>query len=364
MNILFLTHQGDMAGSTNSIYYLADGLARRGHSVFVGCREQSALYAMLQDSPARAVAMSFGGAMDLTNIRQIKDAVARHSIQIINAQSSKDRYTSIWAKLLYRLPVKLFHTRRQTPRSSGNWLQNWFYTRFTDGIIAVSKGVQDSLVQLGLPAKHIHVIPNGTPRSKYDHVSQQKAEQLRQHYQIKSNEPVIGCISRHKQQQQLLQALCHISKPATVLFVGIDEADSYRRIRQECAGHHRIIYTGRIDSQTILSYYLLLTIHILPSITEGLSQALLEAMALGVPVIATRAAGNIDLIQEKQNGLFFEDGDSQGLAECIETLLQDTTLRRQLSENGRKTALEDFSLSKTLDNYEAFFYKSLNKNTP
>jgi glycosyltransferase involved in cell wall biosynthesis len=363
VNILFLTHQGDMAGSTNSIYYLADGLARRGHSVFVGCRAQSALYTMLQDSPAQAVAMTFGGPLDLSNIRQIKDTVARHDIRIINAQSSKDRYTSIWAKLFYRLPVKLFHTRRQTPRSSGNRLQNWFYTRFTDGIIAVSKGVKDSLVQLGLPDGHIHVIRNGTPRSKYDQVSPQQAQKIRYDYRIKDDETVIGCISRYKQQEQLLEALCHIPGPLTVLFVGIDERDSYRQIREDCAGHHRIIYTGRIAAQDILHYYLLLQVKILPSITEGLSQALLEAMALGVPVIATRAAGNIDLIQEGVNGLFFEAGDSRQLAERIQTLLDDEALHRQLSEKGRLTALEDFSLAKTLDNYEAFFAESLGDAT-
>ena len=50
MNILFLTYQGDIAGSTNSISYLAKGLASIGHNVYVGCRRESLLYSMLSDT--------------------------------------------------------------------------------------------------------------------------------------------------------------------------------------------------------------------------------------------------------------------------------------------------------------------------
>ncbi|HEX2956667.1 MAG TPA: hypothetical protein VHO70_07540, partial [Chitinispirillaceae bacterium] len=69
MNILILTYQGDMAGSTNSIAFLSRGLAERGHTVVVGCRKESLLFSMLQNTPVIVEPMVFHGRFDLNNIR-------------------------------------------------------------------------------------------------------------------------------------------------------------------------------------------------------------------------------------------------------------------------------------------------------
>ena len=59
MNILFLTYQGDIAGSTNSISYLAKGLAEKGHNVYVGCRKESLLYEILSNTKVNLIGMKF-----------------------------------------------------------------------------------------------------------------------------------------------------------------------------------------------------------------------------------------------------------------------------------------------------------------
>ncbi|MDZ7371872.1 MAG: glycosyltransferase, partial [candidate division KSB1 bacterium] len=107
--------------------------------------------------------------------------------------------------------------------------------------------------------------------------------------------------------------------------------------------------------------YPLFDIKVLPSETEGLSQALLEAMALGVPVIAADAAGNPDLIRDGENGLLYKAGDSRHLAQQIERLLHDQALYRTLQENGRKTALDDFSIERTIERYEEAFTEIIRK---
>ena len=88
---------------------------------------------------------------------------------------------------------------------------------------------------------------------------------------------------------------------------------------------------------------------------EGLSQSLLEAMYLGVPVIATRAAGNISLIKDRENGLFFENGDIQGLVKAVKEVMENEKLRKKLIENGQRTAKYDFSITKVIENYEEVF---------
>ena len=355
LRLLLLTYQGDMAGSTHSIFYLADGLARRGHAIYVGCPESSLLYRMLEHSAAVRVAMTFRGKLDRDNIRHIAELVRRCDIRIINAQSSIDRYTAIFANIGYRLGTAVVHTRRQTPKSMGGWLQNWFYTRFTRRIVAVSEGVQTELVRMGINAAHIEVIYNGTPPEKYQLKHPEHSNELRQQYGITDNDFVIGCISRYKQQEQLLRAVGKLSFAATVLLVGIAEKPAYRQITNAYTLPHRIIYTGEIPNTDVLYHYPLLHIKVLPSVIEGLSQSLLEAMAMGVPVIATRAGGNPDLIKQAQNGLLFDDNDTNTLAQQIEMLYKDARLRQTLAEAGKYTALHDFSIARTLDRYEVFF---------
>ncbi|MGB5978013.1 MAG: glycosyltransferase, partial [Cyclobacteriaceae bacterium] len=111
----------------------------------------------------------------------------------------------------------------------------------------------------------------------------------------------------------------------------------------------------------VLSYYPLFTLNVLPSTIEGLSQSLLEAMAMGVPVIATRAAGNPDLIQHEVNGLMFEHGNISELARQLKRVMSNEGLRQNLIENGRRTALEEFSIDNTISRYETFFQDLIKK---
>ena len=150
MNILFLTYQGDMAGSTNSIMYLTRGLAEKGHNIYVGCRKESLLFQTLQGSAVNVVPMSFKSRIDWKNIIQIRRCVQQYQIQIINAQSSYDRYTSVLAKIFFNLETKVVHTRRQISKSMGGFFQNLIYEQGTDKIIAVSYGVKRSLAEKGL----------------------------------------------------------------------------------------------------------------------------------------------------------------------------------------------------------------------
>jgi glycosyltransferase involved in cell wall biosynthesis len=356
MTLLFLTYQGDLAGSTQSIAFLADGLARRGHHVFVGARRESLLASLLGPSPVRVVPMTFAGRFDLGNMRQIRDAVKTHQIDLINAQSSLDRYTSILARWIYRLPVALVHTRRQVSHSSGGWLQQRFYARGTDAIVAVSEGVRRSLTAQGLDPSRIVVIPNGIPADKCRRsIAPERLTQLRERYAIGPRDTVIGCVSRKKRQAQLLQALRDVAEPTTVLFVGIEPGDVDRSLLEPIQGTHAVVCCGRLSPEDALDHFGLLTLHVLPSTTEGLSQSILEAMACGVPVIATRAAGNIDVIQDGENGYLFEDADPQGLARVIRRALTHPEERARIVENARRTATETYPLERTVAAHEQLF---------
>ncbi|MBL3658594.1 glycosyltransferase family 4 protein [Fulvivirga sediminis] len=361
MNILFLTYQGDIAGSTNSIIYLTQGLARKGHNIYVGCRKDSLIYNTLNQSKVHVIAMTFASKWDAENMRQIKDAVSKYSISIINAQSGKDRYTSILAKWKYQLPVKIVHTRRQVSKSLGG-IQSLFYMRGADKIVAVSEGIKKSLLEKGIAEHKIEVIYNGTPPEKYANIDLLQVERLKDKFGIKSVDFVIGCVARIKEQGQLLRALADLDFRAKVIFVGIEETPEFRKLIQKFDLKHDIFFEGMVGQDHILAYYKIFDVKVLPSRMEGLSQALLEAMYLKVPVIATSLAGNLDLIRDRENGLLFQDNNIGELSSSLMAVYHDTELSEQLKVEGYKTA-QEFSVNRTVLNFEDLFNNLLYSQT-
>ncbi|MEM8526717.1 MAG: glycosyltransferase family 4 protein [Bacteroidota bacterium] len=354
MNLLFLTYQGDMAGSTNSIAYLSKGLAERGHRVVLGCRKESLLYQLVADSKVIRYPMTFKSKWNKESLQQIKKAVEKFDIQLINAQSSKDRYLSIFAKWKYKLPIKIIHTRRQTPKSVGGFLQNWFYVKGTGKIVTVSEQLKNTFIQKGIPAEHLHVIYNGIPKAKYKQYSEEKVAALRQKFGLKSSDIVIGSISRLKKQEQIIRALPYLDEKIKVLFAGF-EAGIFNKLIAELNIKNEIIYAGKIDGKEIMNYYPLLDLKILPSTMDGFGLALVEAMGMGVPVIGTRYEGIIDVLDAQRNGLWFEDGNIEELVAKIKQALYDKAIRKRLIANGLQAAHEHFTLEETILNYECLF---------
>lgn len=355
MNILFISAISHMAGSTYSVSYLATGLSERGHQVFLACPENSLLSQLIQNTKVQYLPVELNGKLDRKAIRQIAEIVRQHNIDLINAQSSIDRYITILARWYYHLPVRLVHTRRQLSKSIGILGQSRFYEKGTDKIVAVSEGVKASLVKIGIAPNHIKVIYNGTPLEKYASVDPEKVAVLRKQYGIREGDVVIGSVARLKEQHQILEALRYIDQKVKVIFVGIEAQPAYRPITDQFPVPHEIYYTGPRKNEEVLAYYGLFTMNILATTIEGLSQALLEAMAMGVPVIATRIGGNPELIQDGENGLLFDNNDIQTLTEHIKKLIREPELRKQLAERAKKTALVDFSIENTISHHEQFF---------
>lgn len=361
MNILLLCYQGDVAGSTYSMQALAIALSEKGHQVYFGCRKASLLYKLLTNTKVKLIAMPFRGKADLKTIYLIRKAIKELRIDVVNPQASQDRYLTAMAIWLLRRKPVVVHTRRQRPRSDGGKLQSWFYERTTDKIVAVSQSVKNQLVAKGISAGHIEVIYNGTPKEKYKQLDPEKTEELKKKFNLQPNDLVVGCVARPKRQQQLMKSLAIIDFPLKVIFVGMERTSMMQELEKNIPSIHQIHYTGIIAPEEALNYYPLFSINVLPSISEGLSQALLEAMAIGIPVIATAASGNLDLVLDGVNGLLYENDNSRELADKIKLLLNDKNMQNRLIEAGKKTAFEDFSLEKTISRYENFFSALIQK---
>jgi glycosyltransferase involved in cell wall biosynthesis len=110
--------------------------------------------------------------------------------------------------------------------------------------------------------------------------------------------------------------------------------------------------------------YELLELVLLPSRMEGLSQALLEAMALGKPVVASAAAGNLDLITDGLDGRLVAPGDPAAWAAVIDELLASDEVARRLGAAAWRTARETFSLARTVERTRDLYHEVLDRPSP
>ena len=262
----------------------------------------------------------------------------------------------ITANRLYRLGVKIVHTRRQRSLSMGGAIQRSFYVRNTSRIIVVSRELKRAFVDNGYPADHIKVIYNGMSPEFFESADMSKTEELRRRFDIAGSDVVVGCISRLKNQEQLVRAAKHIRPDISIMFVGI-ERGIFDDLAKRIGLPNRMIYAGIVPREEVVDYYRIFDVFVLPSTMDGFGLVLLEAAGLGVPVIGTRSHGIIDVLDNQRNGLWFEDGDVGELARKIESIIDDSTIRERLISNGLDAAHNIFTIKKTIDNHESFFMR-------
>lgn len=361
MKILILCAQGGVAGSTYSISYLANGLAERGHQVWLGCVQGSKLDELTDAKIVNKVYLRFKGKWDSSTIDTLIKLIKKEGIQLVNAQSSRDRYIAPILNTFYGTKVKVVQTRRQKPKEMNafaRFFQNIFNNHFCDKVVVISEGLKKIFLERGILEKKLKVIHNGTPTHQYV-VDQQFTNALKDKYGIKEEDVVIGCVARFKHQPQFVKALQHLPKTWKVLYVGLDEQIYRERFPNEpdiLAVPQEVICAGLVESKhQVLQHYNLMTVNVLPSLMDGFGLTLVESMAMGVPVVATNASGIPDVVQHEQNGLLYESEDYEGFALQIKRAMEDQQLRNKMIEKGKETALIKFSIEQTLSQYESFF---------
>jgi glycosyltransferase involved in cell wall biosynthesis len=209
-------------------------------------------------------------------------------------------------------------------------------------------------INRGYPESHLKVIYNGAPVERYRLINDTHVQQLRKQFDLSADDIVIGCVSRKKKQEQLIHALQYLDSSYKVLFVGIEKG-SLDNLARQLGIKQTIHYAGIVGNNDALAYYKLMNVNVLPSTTDGFGLVLIEAMACGVPVVGTNFGGITDVIQHESSGLLYTDDNYRELALCIERCISDTSFREKCIKNGYKRAFEDFSIERTIDNYETFF---------
>jgi glycosyltransferase involved in cell wall biosynthesis len=154
-------------------------------------------------------------------------------------------------------------------------------------------------------------------------------------------------VARLKDQAVVLRALEGISIPIRLVLAGVDREPRLERLLRRVPPHHAVVVLPFTPS--VRPLYDLLELVLLPSRIEGLSQALLEAMALGKPVIASAAAGNRDLITDKVDGRLVAPLDPAAWRRAVQELLESPATAHRLGAAARDTARRTYAIEHTIE---------------
>lgn len=349
MNILITTHQGNNAGATYSIAYLAVGFKNAGQQVVVIAPGGTLLQQMLKNTGVSYLPQPISSYLDFKFVAALRQVVSDYQIDIIHAQSGKDRNLVILAKWLFGLKAKVVFTRRQRPRDEP-WIKRWFHLQGSDGIVMVSHGLKRIFVKKGYPATRLMVIHNGINPDEIPTPSLGHVQDLRISYGLDTEHFVIGCIARKKRQLDLVYALPYLPNHVRLLLVGIHASDLERP-----PDDPRIIFTGLLERNKALSHMALMDAFVLPSELDGFGLSLVEAMMAGLPVIGSDFGGIRDIIQESNTGWLYKNGQSKMLANKINFILDHPDTANQVGQAGRKYVLEHFHVRQTIERYLDYF---------
>jgi len=218
-------------------------------------------------------------------------------------------------------------------------------------VVAVSNATRDYVDHIA----HIRctVIYNGVDIDRF-RPSENRA-QLRRELGIPVDKTICLCIRRvtFKNGIDTLLEVAELLEHRTdiVFLIGGDGPDSHlvrKRVRDKKLGSVRIL--GSISEDDLPRYYAAADVFVLPSKTgEGLPLVVLEALASGLPVIATRSGGQVEMIRDAETGYLVEPNDSRGIAEFVVALSENTSALLRMQKQSREFAVHELSWERNVD---------------
>ena len=254
------------------------------------------------------------------------------------------------------------HNRKQI-------LLRWLHSPLVERYMTVSRTLKDYLVErVRVRSNRVTTICNGVDTDKFRPAAAKPAGLLPEGF-ASGHELIVGTVGRLqpvKDQRTLLHAFGKLieERPgararARLIVVGDGPlAEPLRALAQTLGIADVTWFAGnRGDVGALLQS---MDVFVLPSLAEGISNTVLEAMATGVPVLATRVGGNLELVKEGVNGRLFEVGDAAMLSALLAACLDDSAACRMQGVRARDMAVREFSLQAMVDHYCAA-YESLMK---
>ncbi|RMG46671.1 MAG: glycosyltransferase [Acidobacteria bacterium] len=366
LRVLLITGSLGPGGTELSVEALARGLAASGaarpHVALLG--EGGTRADRLRAAGVPVTELRLSGRLwrpdNAVRLLRLAGIVRRESIDVVHTfLFDADVYGMLAARL--GRPRAVVTTRRAIKRNRPHHIRGYRLTnRFADRIVANSEAVcRFTLERERVPPEKLVVIPNGVDTTRM--ASGDRAAFRREHG-IPPDAVVVGTagtVKPVKGQAVLVRAMEPLlaEDPRRLLILAGTAAGPYaERIRRQAASGPlagRVRLAGNVED--IPGLLAALDLFVLPSLSEGMSNALLEAMAAGCAVVATDVGGNRECLGD--TGVLVPAGDAVALREAIEELLGDEERRRHLGRRARERAARHFAIeamvARTADLYRS-----------
>ena len=234
-----------------------------------------------------------------------------------------------------------------------------------DRMAAVSDQLGRWLVEeVGIRETKVSVLKNGVDAEKFERCNDRAA--LRERHGYAPEDIVVGTVGRLaavKNQAALLEALgellpVHGNIRVAIVGDGPERPALVQQIRSRGLDRTAALLGNRDDVSDLLSMF---DVFVLSSIGEGLCNTILEAMAVGLPVVATAVGGNPELVEDGVTGLLVPAADAGALARAVERYAIDEQLRRDHGTAGRRRVLQQFTLDRMVERYVALYESELKR---
>lgn len=276
------------------------------------------------------------GALDRNTLASLRCTLKHQRAHIVHAHNFVPNYHAAMAGLgLATRQVCTLHD--MGARLSNNRLRWLFKASLlrTRAVAMVGRQVHKQHITSGMvPAHRAHVVLNGIPLERFDG-SQQARTQARDALQLPQDALVIGCVGRLialKNHHRVIEVMPRlIAQHPNLRLVIMGDGERFPALREQIEqlklGEHVTLTGQRHNVSALLPA---LDIFALPSQTEGLSIALLEACATKLAVVATQVGGNTEIIRDNETGLLVPVDDNEALCRALDKLASDARLRETL----------------------------------
>jgi sugar transferase (PEP-CTERM/EpsH1 system associated) len=222
--------------------------------------------------------------------------------------------------------------------------------------------------QLGLKSTFLDVIPNGVDVAQFCPNAQARVEK-RARLGARANSIVVGTVGRLdpiKDHATLVSATgMALDQNADLRLVIVGGGEQRIALERLLVGNPDLARLTTLvgEAQDVADWLNAFDIFVLPSLSEGMSNTLLEAMAVGVAPIATEVGGNPEIVEPGHSGMLARPGDAQGLCRFIVQLASSYELRCEMGRNARARVVKRFSLERMLKRYEAMYCELVRPKT-
>jgi glycosyltransferase involved in cell wall biosynthesis len=242
------------------------------------------------------------------------------------------------------------------------------FCNMADRVTAVSSFCKQEVSEIyGVPEEKIDSIPNGVPLELFTtNIPEKEKNKIMERYNFEKALLFLPPVPR-KGLHFLIKALPNIIKEVPNLKVlvvgGLPTFDTYYKfcheLSQKLHVEERVLFVGWVDDIDLPKYYAAVSAYVLPSSYESFGLTVIESMACGTPVCASKGLGFPEIITDGEDGFLRDPADAASLAEALTTILNDDVLRKRMGHNARQKIESQYSWSKIADQYIEAYEKTI-----